>query len=128
VTYGDGRFVAVSSEGYGDRVMRSGLVAATPPAPAPDPAAVEAARLAAERAAIAEAIRLRQIEIDNYRTVLFAKLVQGERPTLAEYNNAIFYQVIDRTIETITDQILQLEPFKRSNAATINSIADGAAF
>ena len=126
VTYGDGRFVAVSSFGYGDRVMRSGVVAVIPPTP--DAAALEAARLAEDRAAIAEAARLRQIAIDNYRTVLFAKLVRGERPTLAEYNNAFFYQVIDRTVESVTDQILQLEPFKRSNAATINSIADGAAF
>jgi hypothetical protein len=128
VIYGDGRFVAVSSSGFGDRVMRSGVVAVTPPAPAPDPAAIEAARLAEERAAIAEAARQRQIEIDNYRTVLFAKLVRGERPTVAEYNNAVFYQVIDRTVESVTDQILQLEPPKRSNVATINSIADGAAF
>ena len=126
VTYGDGRFVAVSSFGYGDRVMRSGVVAVTPPTP--DPAAIEAARLAEELAAIAEAARLRQIEIDNYRTALFAKLVRGERPTVTEYNNAVFYQIIDRIVETVTDQILQLEPSNRSNVATINSIADGAAF
>ena len=126
VIYGDERFVAVSSLGYGDRVMRSGVVAVTPPTP--DPAAVETARLAAERAAIAEAARLRQIEIDNYRTVLFAKLVRGERPTVTEYNNALFYQIINRTVESVTDQILQLELSKRSNVATINLIADGAAF
>jgi hypothetical protein len=126
VTFGDGRFVAVSSSGYGDRVMRSGVVAVI--APAPDPAAVEAARLAEERAAIAEATRLRQIEIDKYRTALFAKLVRGERPTVVEYNNALFYQIINRIVESVTDQILQLDPPKRSNVATINSIADGAAF
>ena len=140
VTFGAGRFVAVASDGIGNRVMRSGVVAVTPPAsdpdppapdpdpPAPDPAAIEAARLAEELAAIAEAARLRQIEIDNYRTALFAKLVRGERPTVTEYNNAVFYQIIDRIVETVTDQILQLEPSKRSNVATINSIADGAAF
>lgn len=128
ITFGNGRFVAVSTDGYGDRVMRSGVVAVIPPAPAPDPAAVEAARLAAERAAIAEAARLRQIEIDKYRTALFAKLVRGERPTVVEYNNALFYQIINRIVESVTDQILQLDPPKRSNVATINSIADGAAF
>lgn len=126
VTYGDGRFVAVSSYGYGDRVMRSGVV--TVIAPAPDPAAVEAARVAAERAAIAEAARLRQIEIEKYRTALFAKLIRGERPILSEYNNAIFYQITSRTIENVTDQILQLEVSRRSDVATINEIADGAAF
>lgn len=126
VTYGGGRFVAVSASGFGDRVMRSGIVAVTPPAP--DPAAVEAARLAEERAAIAEASRLRQIEIDKYRTALFAKLVRGERPVLSEYNNATFYQITSRTIETVTDQILQLDPAQRSDIARVNSIADGAAF
>ena len=126
VIFGDGRFVAVSSFGYGDRVMRSRTVVVTPPAP--DPVAVEAARLAAEKAAIAEAARLRQIEIDNFRKILFAKLVRGERPTLLEYNNAVFYQITSRTIENVTDQVLQLDPSRRSDASTINSIADGAAF
>jgi hypothetical protein len=140
MTYGDGRFVGVSSFGFGDRVMRSGIVAITPPEPdpvppepdpvppEPDPAAVEAARLAEEQAAIAEAARLRQIEIENYRTALFAKLVRGERPVLSEYNNATFYQISSRTIENVTDQILQLDVNRRSDVAAINGIADAAAY
>ena len=126
ITFGNGRFVAVSSEGYGDRVMRSGVVAVI--APAPDPAAIEAARIAEERAAIAEAARLRQIEIEKYRTILFTKLVRGERPSVADYRNAIFFQMTDRIVESVTDQILQLEKSKRSDVAAINSIADSAAF
>lgn len=126
VAYGGERFVAVSSFGYGDRVMRSGVIEVV--APTPDPTAVEAARLAAEKAAIAEVARLRQIEIDNYRKVLFAKLVRGERPTLLEYSNAVFSQITSHTVERVTDQILQLEAIKRSDALTINKIADIAAF
>jgi len=126
ITYGDGRFVGVSQSGYGDRVMRSGVIAVI--APAPDPAAIEAARIAEERAAIAEAARLRQIEIEKYRTVLFTKLVRGERPSGADYRNAVFFQVTDRIVESVTDQILQLEKSKRSDVAAINSIADSAAF
>lgn len=83
---------------------------------------------AAERAAAAEAARLRQLEIDNFRELLFAKLFRGERPTLKEYTDAAFYQITLRTVEVVTDRILELEPIKRKVAATIDEIAKDAAF
>jgi hypothetical protein len=81
------------------------------------------AKAAAEAAALARAN-----EIENYRAFLFAKLVRGERPVLADYRNALFNQVSFRIVESVTDQILQLEPAQRSDVARINSIAEGAAF
>jgi hypothetical protein len=81
------------------------------------------AKAAAEAAALARAN-----EIENYRAILFAKLVRGERPVLADYRNALFNQVSFRIVESVTDQILQLEPAQRSDVARINSIAEGAAF
>jgi hypothetical protein len=85
------------------------------------------AKAAAEAAAEAAAIA-RANEIENYRDILFAKLVRGERPLLADYRNALFNQVSSRTVEAVTDQILQLETAQRSDVARVNSIADGAAF
>lgn len=81
-----------------------------------------------DRIAAAEAARLRAIEIESYRTALFAKLARGERPTVVEYNKAAFNQITNRTNETVSDQILALEAIRRSDVETINSIADGAAF
>lgn len=126
ITHGDGRFVGVSSFGFGNRILRSGVI--TVVVTTPDPAAIEAARVAAELAARIEAARLRRIEIDMFRAVLFAKLVRGERPVLSEYNNATFYQVSSRTLDSVTDQILQLEATRRGDVVAINGIADGAAF
>lgn len=126
IAFGNGRFVAVSSEGYGDRAMRSAVIVVSNPTP--DPAAIEAARLAEERAVIAEMVRLRQIEIDNFRKLLFAKLVRGERPTLIEYNNAVFNQITARRVELVTDRALALDIPKRSDFEVINSIANDVAY
>lgn len=126
VVFGNGRFVAVSSEGYGDRTMRSAIVAVA--APTPDPAAIEAARLADERAAIAEAARIRQIEIDKFKKLLFAKLVRGERPELSDYNNATLNQVTKRNIELVTDRVLALSIANRSEFDLICAIANDVAY
>lgn len=83
---------------------------------------------AAQAAAAAEAARIRQIEIDSFRSILFAKFLKGERPKLIDYNNAAFNQVTVRTIETVTDRVLLLDSGKRSDAVAIKAIADDVTF
>lgn len=83
---------------------------------------------AAARAAAEEAARIRQIEIDNYRKILFAKLIKSERPTLLEYNNAAFNQIVARTVESVTTELLTLDVGKRVDVQVINQVADTAAY
>lgn len=83
---------------------------------------------AADRAAAEEDARIRQIEVDNYRKILFAKLIKGERPTLLDYNNAAFNQIVARTIESVTTELLALDVVKRVDVQVINQVADRAAY
>lgn len=114
--------ITSSESVFYDRFVPSAITLqlATPASPSE---IAQQAKAAAEAAAMARAI-----EIENYRAILFAKLVRGERPPLADYRNAVFNQVSSRTVETVTDQILQLESAQRSDEARVKSIADGAAF
>lgn len=92
------------------------------------PEQIAANNAAAVVAAAAEAARLRQIEIVNFRSILFTKFVKGERPKLVDYNNAVLNQVTARTFETVTDRVLLLDSGKRSDFGTISAIADDVAF
>jgi len=94
----------------------------------PSPAQIAAAEAAAAIAAAVEAARLREIEIANFRAILFAKLVKGERPKLIDYNNAVLNQVTFRTVELVTDRILLMDAGKRSDFGTIAAIANDVAF
>ena len=94
----------------------------------PSPEQIVANNAAAAVAAAAEAARLRQIEIANFRSILFAKFVKGERPKLVDYTNALFNQVTSRTFETVTDRVLLLDVGKRSDLVTIIGIANDVVF
>jgi hypothetical protein len=118
--------IASSEAVYYDRFVPSAITLQLAIPASPSEIALQA-KAAADAAAEAAAIA-RAVEISNYRATLFAKLVRGERPLLADYKNAVFNQVSSRTLETVTDQILQLEPAQRSDVARVNSIVDGAAF
>lgn len=92
------------------------------------PEQIAANNAAAAAAAAIEAARIRQLEIENFRTILFAKFVKGERPKLVDYTNALFNQVTSRTFETITDRVLLLDTGKRSDLVTIAGIANDVVF
>lgn len=89
----------------------------------PSPAQIAVAEAAAAAAAAIEAARIRQLEIENFRAILLAKLVKGERPKLIDYNNALFNQITVRTFETVTDRVLLLDSGRRSDLGTVTAIA-----
>lgn len=126
LVYSDSSSVLLSATASSNAEYYSGFAVSInqPISLPPSPAEIAAAA----RAAAEEEARLRRIEIDNYRKLLFAKLTKGERPTLLEYNNAAFLQVVSRTVETVNSELLALEVSKRIDVRVVIEIADRAAY
>lgn len=92
------------------------------------PAQVAANEKTAAANAVAEAARLRTLEILNYRQLLYEKLMRSERPTLKEYRDAVFLNVRQNILAAVTDEILKLEKNLRASAERIEKISFDLAF
>jgi len=76
----------------------------------------------------AEELRLRKIEIANYREVLLSKLRRSERPLLLDYQNAAFPKVVIRTYNQVTNLLLDLSVTDRVKIENIEKIAESTKF